>query len=465
MADPIRPQRGPQGAALTSPADVVVFGGAAGGGKTFSLLLKPLQFVDIPTFSAVIFRRESPEITNPGSLWDESSRIYLGLGASPNRQLLEWRFPSGARVKFAHMQYEDDKFAWKSSQIPLVGFDQLESFAAGQFWYMLSRNRDPSGRVRSHVFGTCNPVPADDAVGGWLRELISWWIDPGTGLALEARAGAVRWLARAQDGDAVEWYDSAAAAAAARPGAQPKSFTFIPSRLADNPILERADPGYRASLMLLPLVERERLLGGNWNVRPTAGKVFNRAWFPVVDAAPAEARRVRYWDKASTEGAGDYSAGVRMARVGGVYYVEDVVRDRWSALNRNRVMRQVAEADGPEVEVWVEQEGGSGGKESAEITVMELAGYSVRADRVSGAGSKLVRAGPLSAQAEAGNVRLVRAEWNEEYLRELHGFPDGRHDDQVDASSGAFAKLALDGPTEVGVLGQPAGPRRVIVRP
>jgi len=213
VPDPIRPQRGPQETALTSPADVVIFGGAAGGGKTFSLLLKPLQFVDIPTFSAVIFRRESPEITNPGSLWDESSRLYLDLGASPNRQLLEWRFPSGARVKFAHMQYEDDKLAWKSSQIPLVGFDQLESFTAGQFWYMLSRNRDPSGRVRSHVFGTCNPVPADDAVGGWLRELISWWIDPGTGLALEARAGAVRWLARAQDGDAVEWYDSAAAAA------------------------------------------------------------------------------------------------------------------------------------------------------------------------------------------------------------------------------------------------------------
>jgi len=446
---------------LASPADIAIFGGARGPGKTYALLLDPIRHLDIPEFRAVMFRRTYNELLQAGGLWQTSYNLYPRLGGVARQDTFEWRFPSGAQIKCSHMQHETDRYSWLSAQITLLEFDQLEGFTANQFWFMLTCLRSLTPQVVPYVRAGANPVPADDPVGGWLHHLVQWWIDPVTGWPIPERSGVIRWFVQTVD-DVVEWGDEPAALRA-RHAKAPMSLTFIPGRLEDNVILESRDPQYRGIIMNMPFVERERALG-NWNVRPTAGKVFNRAWFPVVDAAPAEARRVRYWDKASVEGAGDYSAGVRMARAGGVYYVEDVVRDRWSALNRNRVMRQVAEADGPEVEVWVEQEGGSGGRESAEITVVELAGYSVRADRVSGAGSKLVRAGPLSAQAEAGNVRLVRAEWNEEYLRELHGFPDGRHDDQVDASSGAFAKLALDGPTEVGVLGQPAGPRRVILR-
>ena len=106
-------------------------------------------------------------------------------------------------------------------------------------------------------------------------------------------------------------------------------------------------------------------------------------------------------------------------------------------------MRQTAEYDGPTVPIWVEQEGGSGGKESAEISIRELAGWMVRAEPVTG--KKPTRAGPLAAQAEAGNVKLIRGQWNEDFLHELHGFPEGGNDDQVDAASGAFNKLALRG--------------------
>jgi len=195
--------------------------------------------------------------------------------------------------------------------------------------------------------------------------------------------------------------------------------------------------------MLLPLVERERLLGGNWRVRATAGKVFNRAWFEIVDVAPAEAIRMRSWDKAGTEGGGNYSAGVRLARAGPLFYVEHVIRGQWSSARRNAVMRQTAEFDGAEVPILVEQEPGSGGRESAEISIRLLAGFMVRAETVTG--DKLTRAGPLAAQAEAGNVKLVRGQWNEDFLHELHGFPEGVNDDQVDAASGAFNKLALRG--------------------
>lgn len=178
--------------------------------------------------------------------------------------------------------------------------------------------------------------------------------------------------------------------------------------------------------------------------RPTAleGGLFKRAWFRIVDAPPATAKRVRYWDKAGTEGDGDWSCGVRMARTPeGRFLIENVTRGQWSALDRERIIRQMAELDGRTMPLWVEQEPGSGGKESAETTIRSLAGWSVRAERVTG--DKVTRAQPFAAQAEAGNVDLLRGEWNAAFLDELTMFPNGRHDDQVDASSGAFAKLAL----------------------
>jgi predicted phage terminase large subunit-like protein len=202
-----------------------------------------------------------------------------------------------------------------------------------------------------------------------------------------------------------------------------------------------------ATLRSLPMVERERLLSGNWKIRHSAGNVFDRAWFHIVDAVPVEVvARVRSWDKAGSEGRGKWTVGVKMSVTKeGRFYVEDVVRGRWGALERERVIRQTAELDGVAVGVLEEQEPGSGGKESSEATIRNLVGFDVRAARPTG--SKVVRAGPYSAQAEAQNVYLVRAEWNKEFLDEHHAF-DQRADsgtltcDQVDASSQAFHKLA-----------------------
>ncbi len=98
--------------------------------------------------------------------------------------------------------------------------------------------------------------------------------------------------------------------------------------------------------MALPLVERERLLGGNWKIRAAAGLVFNRAWCEIVDVAPADARRVRYWDGAATAGGGDWTVGVRMSRKDGLYYVEDVVRGQWGSGERERIIRQVQRRTG-----------------------------------------------------------------------------------------------------------------------
>jgi predicted phage terminase large subunit-like protein len=209
-------------------------------------------------------------------------------------------------------------------------------------------------------------------------------------------------------------------------------------------------------LMALPLIERERLLMGNWKIRPTAGKVFNRAWFGLLKTLPTDVVEwTRYWDKAGTEDGGAFSAGVLMGkRENGRFVIADVVRGQWSSMNRENVITQVTCLDHERhgnVDIWVEQEPGSGGKESAENTVRRLAGFNVRAERVTG--DKLTRAMPLSAQAEAtnghGNVDLVVGPWNEAFLVEAQNF-DGisGYCDQIDAASGAFNKLTL-GPRPV----------------
>lgn len=181
--------------------------------------------------------------------------------------------------------------------------------------------------------------------------------------------------------------------------------------------------------------------------RPTAkeGEMFKRAWFKIIKASPAAAERVRYWDKAGTEGGGAFTCGALMARGDNKRFcVEDVRRGQWSAGEREKIIRQTAELDKARfgrVEVVVEQEPGSGGKESAESTILNLAGFRVSADKVTG--DKVIRAEPFAAQCEAGNVDLLEGDWNAGYLDRLAAFPMGKYKDDVDASSGAFNKLAL----------------------
>jgi predicted phage terminase large subunit-like protein len=174
--------------------------------------------------------------------------------------------------------------------------------------------------------------------------------------------------------------------------------------------------------------------------RPREGNMFPRDKATIVDALPAGLRQVRYWDKGGTQGGGDPTSGVRMGWDGQHVYVIDLRRGQLEAYRRNALMKQTADLE-PGVAQRVEQEPGSGGKESAETSVRLLAGHAITVDRPSG--DKVVRADPFAAQWQAGNVRLLRGPWNREYLDELEQFPTGKHDDCVDASSGAFNYLTL----------------------
>lgn len=453
-----RPQPGPQERFLSSPADVVIYGGAAGGGKTYGLLLETMRHVRNAEFAAVIFRRNGTQITSPGGLWSESAKLYPLAGADPRTSPhAQWTFPSGAQVQMRHLQYDVDVYAWQGSQIPLVAFDELTHFTRAQFFYLLSRNRSTCG-VQPYVRATCNP-DADS----WVAEFIAWWVDQATGLPIPERDGVLRYFTSL--GDELVWGNSVAEviaaasldtspALAAAPGLRPedlvKSVTFIAATVYDNKALLAANPQYLANLMALSRVERERLLGGNWKVRKTAGSYFRRSDVEVLDARPADVPIwVRRWDLAASVPTEenpdpDWTCGVLMGRrKDGRCVVADVIRVRERAAKVRQLIKTTAAADGQRVRVVVPQDPGQAGKDQAESMVGALAGQIVSANRETG--DKETRAEPFAAQWQVGNVDVVRGDWNGAFFSELEAFPTtGVHDDQVDAASGAFAELVSD---------------------
>lgn len=265
----MKPQPGPQRQFLRSRADIAIYGGAAGGGKTWCLLAEPLYHIRNREFGAVVFRRTYPEIMSQGGLWDESLKVYPHTGATPSKAACQWVWSGGGKVSFSHLQHDTDVLRWMGSQIPLIEFDELTHFSESTFCFLLSRNRSTCG-VKPYVRATCNPDP-----NSWVLNWIRWWIDERTGLPIPERSGVIRWFIRV--GDALRWGNDPHQLAADNPGTQPKSFTFIPAKLSDNKILEQADPGYRANLLALPTVLREQLLGGNWKI--SLGNRFRQEWF------------------------------------------------------------------------------------------------------------------------------------------------------------------------------------------
>lgn len=183
---------------------------------------------------------------------------------------------------------------------------------------------------------------------------------------------------------------------------------------------------------------------------PAGSGMFQTERFLIADSVDYNdvKETVRYWDKAGSYNTGAYTVGLLMHKLEieghPKWVVADIVRGQWEAAEREKVIRQTAERDGTKVKIYIEQEGGSGGKESAQHTVANLAGYTVGIDRPTGTNgedAKSTRAGPYAGQVNAGNVYLLRALWNSCYIDELRHFPLSKYKDQVDASSGAFNML------------------------
>lgn len=439
----IKPNPGPQEQFVYSDADITIYGGAAGGGKSWGLMLRATRYLHVPGFAAVIFRRKTSEIRQTGGLLTTSMEVFPLLKGSYRENTMEWRFPAGSYAKLSHMEHPSNRLDWSGSQIPEIGFDELQSFEEEQFWFLISRNRSTCG-VRPHVMATCNPDP-----DSFVAKLIAWWIDQDTGYAIPERSGVKRWFLRDHEGN-ILWGNSREDLAPHMEEFKrdPISLVFISSKLSDNPPLEKSDPKYRSMLQAMPLIDRQRLLDGNWKVRPAAGAFWNRGMFEdrIVEKAPeGSGFDIRGWDKAaSLEMNRDRTASVKIRRglADGNIYVLDATAFRATAADREDRIKDIAVMDGKQTKVFIEQEPGSGGKESAEATINNLSGIASVTARYS-TGHKTARWRGIISQCERGKVFLVRGPWNKEFVDELHN-ADGSnnvHDDFASAFEIAYYGL------------------------
>lgn len=330
----LAPQAGPQTQFMASSADIIIYGGAAGGGKTYALLLEALRHKDVKSFGAVIFRHNYNQITAEGGLWDASQKIFNQVPDAHSRKSpkLHWRFDGGAKLSFAHIERDEDLKSWQGTEIAYIGFDELTHFTKHQFLYMLSRNRTTCG-IRPYVRATCNPD-----VDSWVAEFISWWIDQETGYAIPERSGQIRWMVVLND--IIYWGDTPEELAKKYEVnvEDCKSVTFIASRLEDNKILMESDPGYLANLKAMTEVDTERLLRGNWKIKAAAGSFFKRSQVgEILTEVPKDLVAVcRGWDLAATDKDEDdeaaFTAGVLMGRrENGRFVIIDVINRQLKA--------------------------------------------------------------------------------------------------------------------------------------
>lgn len=268
----IRPQPGPQMEAFRSSADILIYGGQAGGGKTWFLVAEPMRRVHNPGFRGVIFRRTYPQIMGGGGIWEEANELYRSAGAKMREGAdLDATWSNGANIRFRQLQYENTKYEYQGHQYCYIGFDELTHFTESQFFYLMSRNRSKCG-IKPYIRCTCNP----DA-GSWVARFIAWWIGED-GYPIAERTGVLRYFVR-NDDDSLDWADSREELAAKYPHIEREqilSVTFVPATLDDNKILMQKDPGYKAKLMSMPRIERLRLLGGNWRVKD--GAIIDTEW-------------------------------------------------------------------------------------------------------------------------------------------------------------------------------------------
>lgn len=382
-----------------------LFGGAAGGGKSSALLMAAMQYVDVPGYSAILFRRTYADLALPGALMDRfKSWIAMQDDIHWNANQYVATFPSGARISFGYLNNTNDYLRYKGSEFQFIGMDEVTEIRENDYRYLFSRLRRPASgelsKVPLRMRSASNPAP------NWVRQ---------------------RFIVEGPE----------------------TSRIFVPSMLTDNPGID-AD-SYRMALQALDPIERRRLEMGDWWAT-SLGTLFDRTDFPIIDhhevpQVTSSARAIRFWDMAATEPSHsnpnpDWTVGTLMLFDQGIAYVLDVKRARVKNEKVEQLVAQTAAEDGHTVGIRMEQEPGSSGKALIDqYARYVLPGYDFHGIRSTG--DKFTRARPFAAAAANGNVRIVRSPWITEWLDEMSSFPEAcDHDDQVDSAVGAFTYLA-----------------------
>jgi len=381
-----------------------LYGGAAGGGKSSALLMAALQYVDVPGYSAILFRRTFADLALPGALMDRFKTWIAPYDEIKwNDSTYTATFPTGARISFGYLNNSQDYLRYKGSELQFIGMDEVTEIRQNDYRYMFSRLRKPPTGPLSNVplrmRSASNPAP------NWVRQ---------------------HFIVEGKENGRI----------------------FVPAKLTDNPGVDIAS--YRQALSKLDPVERKRLEDGDWWVT-TLGSIFKREDFIYInsDEIPeisSTARAVRFWDLAASEPTEsypnpDWTVGTLGIFDQGIFYVLDIKRIRGKGDKVEALVAQTAMEDGKMVAVRMEQEPGSAGKNLADqYARYVLPGYDFKA--IPATGDKATRALPMASAVANGNVRVVRSHWLGEWLDELSSFPEAcDHDDQVDSVVGAFNHL------------------------
>jgi len=355
-------------------------------------------------------------------------------------------------LKFAHLEYEKNALDYQGAQLCLIQFDELTHFTEYQWDYIMSRNRSVCG-VRPYVRATCNPDP-----DSWVAKWIEWWIDQKTGYPIKERSGIIRYFVRKNN--ELVWSDSEAELIAKHPDLIPRSFTFISATLEDNPILMTADPQYRANLLAMPEVEKERLLKGNWKIKPSGGNVFKREWFRHLISEEIM-QQMRYdflvgsWDTAYD--IDDPEAPKKNKNTGpdySVYTLWGINRQGYTLIDRYKEKLEFDDLYNTVVGRYLQDRPHALliEKKASGISLIQSLKNSqhriplVPIERTKREGSKLDRAYQTVPTFAAGLVHLpASAYWLHNYIETMVGFPDSAHDDDVDSTTQALIWISQGG--------------------
>ena len=420
---PLKPTPKQTAFLLVNNVKEVLYGGAASGGKSVGQLMAALEFVDVPGYSAILFRRTYSDLSLPGALMDMSKQWLRPFIASKEVHWSEkdkkYTFPSGATLSFGYLENEDDCERYQGAEFNYIGIDECTHISPRNYTYMFSRLRKTTDmNVPSRFRATCNP---GGRYGDWYYE--RFFLNRGNRV-------------------------------------------FIPAGIYDNPHVDTDD--YIESLQELDPVTREQLLNGNWDIHE-AGEMFSREWLTEIDESdiPDNIKLVRCWDTASTDTKGikgrrknidpDYTASVKMGYKAGIYYVLDVTRDRCKPMETERLVQLNADNDGRRCDIRMEQEPGSSGEMVIDHYKRNVV-PEYNFDGIHLTGSKTDRASLVSAACQAGKVCILRRCRNKSaFFDELDAFPYGSHDDMVDAFSDAFNHFSTSAvrrvPTGIGKAG------------
>lgn len=398
----------------------ILYGGAAGGGKSIAQLMAALQFVDVPGYSAILFRRTYADLALPGALISIAKEWLMPFVESGEIKWSEkdkkFTFPSGATLAFGYLESENDCYRYQGAEFQYIGMDEVTHIAPSNYRYMFSRLRKKKTmQVPLRFRATANP-------GG---EYGDYYYQ--------------RFFVEGPE----------------------KGRVFISAGLKDNPHLDADE--YAETLSELDPVTRDQLLNGNWEIRE-AGDMLKREWFRLVPEAdvPIQAQTVRYWDLASTDPKKrkskdkrepDWTVGFKMAHWQGMYWILDIVRVQMTPQKVEELVQTTAWDDGYSCAVRMEQEPGSSGA----ITIDHYArnvlnGFDFQG--VLSSGSKAERARTGSTAAQNGRVMIVNKCRNMlPFFDEADMFPFGSKDDTIDGFSGSFnhfrSKVLMSGPSSM----------------